>query len=610
MPLHGGAGKWDNGAMTPPGPTAAPAPRLPPAALAGAALAALLFLPGLGGAGLLDPWEPHYAEVSREMIVREDGVHPWWREAPFFSKPPLLLWGGAAGLAVAPAGAGEWAVRLPVALLGIVAVAVSAAAVERLASRRAGLLAALALPTTPFVALFARQAVPDLPLAGLAAAGTLSFAVAALDGAAAAGWAYAGWVLLGYATLAKGVLGFALPALAFLSWLFVTGDGRAVARLRPVERVGRAWIPLGPLAFLAVAVPWFAVMVAYPGRDESGWTFVERFWLYDHVRRLAAGAHVPTAGGGWLAYLGALAVGTFPWVAAVPGGLGLAVRTRGRPAGPREGLLLLCALWAAAGYVLMGAAATRYPHYVLPMVPPLAILAALFLDALIADGLRRHAASLGAGAVALAATGWALSRRPRLLADLFLYDPRRAYPAEAIDALHRAVAVGPVELSLRPRSVLAALAVAAVLGLAIAALRRSPRLAVGALAGAALGSAAWISFVHWGELAAHWTQRDVFAAWESLRAPGDDPPVAWLLNWRGETFYGENRVREVVDAPRLREVAARPGRLWVVTEDVRLPSLRSALGPDRRLEVAGPTSGRYRLVRIEGGPPSPGRSPP
>jgi 4-amino-4-deoxy-L-arabinose transferase-like glycosyltransferase len=582
--------------------------RLPPAALVGALVAAALFLPGLGAHGLVDPWEPHYARVSREMLLREDWVHPHWREAWFFSKPPLVLWGGAAGLALAGPGAAEWGVRLPGALIGIACVALCAAAVERLSSRRAGVLAGVALPSAPFVALLARQATPDLPLAGLSAAATLCLAVALLDAGAAAGWAVAGWVLLGYAILAKGLIGLALPAMAILAFVVATGSWRALPRLRFTERVGRTGVSLGPLALLGVAGPWLVAMALFPGRDESGWSFVQRFWLYDHVRRIAVGAHVPAASG-WLAYLGALAVGTFPWVAGIPGGLGLALRTRLRPASPRDALALLCALWAVAGYVVMGAAATRYPHYVLPVVPPLAVLAALFLDRLIDEGPRAHLAGIAAGVAALLVTGAGLAGAPRRLADLFTYDPRRAWPA-ALDATGPALALGKVELSLRPGVVLAALAAVAVLGLVAGTARPSARLAVGALLGAALATGAWVSWVHAGDVADQWTQRETFALLRRLRAPGDDPPVAWLMNWRGETFYGDGAVREVVDAPRLREIAARPGTLWVVTEEVRLPALRAALEPWRRLEVAGPEAGRYRLVRVEGGAPGPGGEPP
>src|SRR5919204_1416896 len=98
------------------------------------AFSAVVFLPWLGAVGLWDPWEPHYTEVAREMIVRDDYVHPYWESAYFFSKPVLLMWTSAAAMklvgvhdralprgsdprSATPSGVSvhtEWAVRLPV----------------------------------------------------------------------------------------------------------------------------------------------------------------------------------------------------------------------------------------------------------------------------------------------------------------------------------------------------------------------------------------------------------------------------------------------------------------------------------------------------------------
>jgi hypothetical protein len=150
---------------------------------------------------------------------------------------------------------------------------------------------------------------------------------------------------------------------------------------------------------------------------------------------------------------------------------------------------------------------------------------------------------------------------------------------------------------------MATLSALALLGIAAGALRRSARTSVSSLVAAAILSAAWISYVHWPSLAPWWTQREVFTAWREAAPGPDEPLVAWLMNWRGETFYGRNRVREVIDPARMREVAARPGRLWVVTEAERVPSLASAVGPLKRLRVAGPVPGRYRLVELTD-PPS------
>jgi hypothetical protein len=48
----------------------------------------------------------------------------------------------------------------------------------------------------------------------------------------------------------------------------------------------------------------------------------------------------------------------------------------------------------------------------------------------------------------------------------------------------------------------------------------------------------------------------------------------------------------------------------VVTESDRLASLESAAGPAKRLRVAGPASGRYRLVELSDPPPGEGGTSP
>ena len=96
----------------------------------------VLYFPFLGTSGLWDCWEPHYAEVAREMVERGNWLEPTWEVSSgestqrkhFFSKPVLSIWlmaipmklfgvhdpqgGIAPGL--------EWLLRIPFALLAIV----------------------------------------------------------------------------------------------------------------------------------------------------------------------------------------------------------------------------------------------------------------------------------------------------------------------------------------------------------------------------------------------------------------------------------------------------------------------------------------------------------
>ena len=589
-------------------------------AVLAAALAAALYLPGLGSAGLWDPWEPHYAEVAREMVERADALHPYWKEAYFFSKPALSLWTSAVGLWATgvddrslPPGAdpsppspsgvstrAEWAVRLPGALLAVLAVAFVYLSVARLAGRRAGGLSALALATMPFYALLARQAIPDMPFVALATAGTLSFAVALLEEEEpAAGFAYAGYVLLGYATLAKGLLAIGLAGATLLAFFLLTGDLHRLRRLRLAERVGPLWLPLGPLVFLAIAGPWYAALTAFAGRDDEGHTFAYRFWVHDHFRRLVTGVHTTTPGGTFDYYLEQVGYGTFPWVAALPGALGELLAARPRSRKPRDGLALLCGLWALVTYVLMSLSATKYHHYIFPAVPPLAILVGLFLDRLLREGAGEHVPALAAGAALVSVVGHSLWMKPQSFAHLFVYNYERPYPDRELAALHPGVRLGPFLFSLATRPVVSALSAAAGVGLALGILGRTARGAVAALAAAALALSLWLSFVHWPELSPHWTQRDLVASYLRERRSPDELLVAYYMNWRGEVFYGRNRVEEVMSDERMREVAARPGRLWVLVEKGRHLALRAAVGAGRSLRVADGSGDKYELVAVE-----------
>ena len=142
----------------------------------------LAYLPGLGRSSLIDPWETHYGEVAREILARNDWISFWWAQDGFFwSKPALSPWLEALsfslfGLPFAPDGPlaaaasgrlpePEWAVRLPACALAVVAVYLCYRAVARGFGRRAGLLAGLALSTTPFWSLLAHQATTDMPYA-------------------------------------------------------------------------------------------------------------------------------------------------------------------------------------------------------------------------------------------------------------------------------------------------------------------------------------------------------------------------------------------------------------------------------------------------------------
>ncbi len=133
----------------------------------------LIYVPLAGTFSLWDPWETHYGEVSREILARDDWISLWWcQENWFWSKPILIFWSdalsmGSLGIDYHPDSQmfhAEWALRLPIIAMSLVALITSYFAVSRSFGKRAGLLSALVLGTMPQFFFLAHQAITDMPL--------------------------------------------------------------------------------------------------------------------------------------------------------------------------------------------------------------------------------------------------------------------------------------------------------------------------------------------------------------------------------------------------------------------------------------------------------------
>lgn len=83
-----------------------------------ASIAALMFIPFLGGVHLFDWDEINFAESAREMIVTGDYLTVQINFLPFHEKPPLFIWMQV--LSMKLFGINEFAARFPNAICGIV----------------------------------------------------------------------------------------------------------------------------------------------------------------------------------------------------------------------------------------------------------------------------------------------------------------------------------------------------------------------------------------------------------------------------------------------------------------------------------------------------------
>ena len=321
------------------------------------ALVAALLVFRLGAVPLLGPDEPRYTRVAIEMHRAGEWVTPTLQGEPWLEKTPLFYW--LAGAAFSMLGETETAARVPSVLALLFLVGMTAFVGARLCGTAAGLHAGFVSGTALLMFAYGRAASMDMLLAATVTA-AIGLAGLRLLGKAPPFAIPAAAAFAGLATLAKGPLGLLLPLLVLGGYILVTREWRLVRELVSPLAIG---------AFVVVAAPWYVAILVDQGRE-----FVDVFLLGHNLQRFTSTVH-HHPGPFWY-YLPILLAGLFPWSGlAVPGAIGI------RPRGSGVDLLLL--LWLGLPLVFFSLAGSKLPGYILPCVPPLAILMGRAADRLV-----------------------------------------------------------------------------------------------------------------------------------------------------------------------------------------------------------------------------------
>ncbi|MGE4357940.1 MAG: ArnT family glycosyltransferase, partial [Candidatus Omnitrophota bacterium] len=125
---------------------------------------AFFFFYKLGELPLLDPDEPRYAEVAREMGETNDFLVPYFNYQPRLKKPPLFYW--LIFLAYKIFGINEFSARFPSALFAFMGVFLTYLMGKKLYSYFTGFLAGLILATSLEYLVLSRLAITDMVLCG------------------------------------------------------------------------------------------------------------------------------------------------------------------------------------------------------------------------------------------------------------------------------------------------------------------------------------------------------------------------------------------------------------------------------------------------------------
>ncbi len=293
-----------------------------------------LYFFGLTRTGLIGPDEARYAAIGRAMAATGDWITPRLWGRPWFEKPALLYWMTAAGfkLGLGP----ELAPRLPVALASVAFLIYFFVVLRREFGDCAAWCASVILATSAGWLVYSHVAITDLPMSAAFAAAMLTILTSDPRSSLAAG------ILLGVAILAKGLVPLVLfiPALWFLR-----------------HRIRDLAILFG--GALAIAAPWYILTAL-----RNGTPFLEDFFWKHHFGRFL-NSELQHGQPVWF-YLPVLLVGIFPWIPL----LALLFNRQLY----REWRAQFLLTWFAWGFVFFSASRNKLPGYLLPLLPPLAVL--------------------------------------------------------------------------------------------------------------------------------------------------------------------------------------------------------------------------------------------
>jgi 4-amino-4-deoxy-L-arabinose transferase-like glycosyltransferase len=320
-------------------------------------LVAWLWFGNLGLRVLTDPDEGRYAEIPREMLATGDWLAPHLNGIQYLEKPPLQYWGTA--LLYQAAGIKPWVSRLYTAGLGFATLLLVAWAGRRFFGARAGAFGALILASSLLFYALGHINTLDMGLSFYLTAAAIAFALAQTTTASnpmRRRQMWLAWLCIGLAVLQKGLVALVLPGFAIALYVLVQRDWSLLRNLH---------LPSGLAIVLIVNGPWWWLM----SRRNPG--FVDWFFVHEHYTRFTSTEHGRSQP--WWYFSALLLLGLLPWITPVARG---AIAAWRRPAVAGEfHVERFLLLWAAAVFIFYTPSGSKLAPYILPMAPPLALLA-------------------------------------------------------------------------------------------------------------------------------------------------------------------------------------------------------------------------------------------
>jgi 4-amino-4-deoxy-L-arabinose transferase-like glycosyltransferase len=298
--------------------------------------------------------------TAREMLESGDWILPTCNGEPRLQKTPLSYW-LVAGLAKITGRVDEFTTRLPSVIFGVLSVAAILYFVNQWLTFRIAIISGGVWVTSVGFVCYAHSARPEMALTFFVLLCFLSFysAVTAKTKNEQLVFMLVFWASFALGNLAKGPAPLPLVLIPLFFYVSIFRQWRKLFN----------WVSVaGLVIFLAIVLPWPLAIAHKLNWDLTLWKreFVDRF-LGDYVP-----GHKPS-----YYYLLNMFMFILPWVAFLPMALAAPfyrIWNKKRP------VIQFLWLWFVADLVFITITGGKRQHYILPLMPAMAILVGILID--------------------------------------------------------------------------------------------------------------------------------------------------------------------------------------------------------------------------------------
>jgi len=332
----------------------------------------LLISANIGGLYIYSLDEAKNSECAREMIERGDPIVPTFNYELRTDKPPLHYYFMIAAYSVF--GVNEFSARFFSVIFGVLTVLITYLFARRFACKQIAVLSVVILLSSLHFSLQFHMAVPDPYLIFFMTASFYAFYIFMVTGKKS--YLFLLYISLALGSLAKGPVAVALPGMAFLAYIIVSGRFSW-------ETIKSFQLIRGILLFLIIALPWY-LAVAYKTDGE---------WIYQFFFKHNLDRYTSTMEGHGAIFLvtpAMILVGLLPFSIFFIQAFKFSWQQR-----KENDVFLFAAIVVSVITIFFSLSSTKLPNYTVPAYPLFAIMLGGAINRIITKRSRNMGNTIG-----------------------------------------------------------------------------------------------------------------------------------------------------------------------------------------------------------------------